>query len=405
MKKLLLYLTFSGLLFAFNQAHAQDAITNMTAPSTVTQGEKITVTIDYVADTNPKDLNVQIKGISDGQSYGFTKVTVNAGTGSKDVSFNVSMDIPVADNAYKIICYMTTVGGGFDPTMPQIELSNISAIAALFYDIPVNNGDIENTTPIFQDANNENKWSIEGMWFNENAVNVFDAANSGLAPGEGMNGSQALKSVIHNTTGASAAVTLSIGDVDISSNGPGTYMFTFYSKTLNAPTSRPFWIVCNTFDKNGVNVTGTTLTAIDNGGTVNFSGMQNSYLKQTVSVEISGNTAKYLRLQVQHGKENNTYWFDDISLVGPEGSPTAITRKPAATSLNVSPNPASTQSVIKSQTPISKISLYSLSGKLIMSQQVDSNEYTLDVSSFTKGLYILKVTNKTGTSTTKFVIN
>ncbi|PWD99480.1 T9SS type A sorting domain-containing protein [Marinilabilia rubra] len=409
MKKLLLYLTFSCVLFAFNQVNAQDAITNMTAPATVTQGEIITVTVDYVADTDSKDLNVQIKPMSGTGSYGFTRETVSAGTGSANVSLTIDPNIPVADNAYKIICYMTTVGGGFDPTMPQIAQTDISAVAPVVYYIPVNNGDVENTTAMFQDASNEDKWSIEGMWFNENAVNVFDVTNSGLAPGEGRNSSQALKSVIHNATGGSADVSLSVGDIDISSHGPGTYTFTFYAKSLTAPTQRPFWIVCNTYDKDNADVTNATVTRIDNGGTVTFNGLEAGYLKQSVTVEISensgGNDAMYLRLQVQHGKEDNTYWFDDFTLSGPEGTSTAINNKELELGVNVFPNPARTKTTISSETAISNVSLYSLSGEMIINESVKSNEYQLDLSSYPKGLYLLSVTNDNGTSTTKLVIN
>ncbi|HKK63130.1 MAG TPA: T9SS type A sorting domain-containing protein [Bacteroidales bacterium] len=411
MKKILLYLTFAGLLFSFDLAHAQDAITNMTAPATVTQGEIITVTVDYVADTDPKDLNVTIKPISGTGNYGFTRETVSAGTGSADVSLSIDPSIPVADNAYKIVCYMTPEGGSFDVDWPQLVQNEISAVAApvvVVYDIPVNNGDVENTTAMFQDASNEDKWSIEGMWFNENA-DVFDAANSGLAPGEGRNGSQALKSVIHNATGGSADVSLSVGDIDISSHGPGTYTFTFYAKSLTAPNQRPFWIVCNTFDMDNADVTSATVTRIDNGGTVTFNGLEAGYLEQTVTVDISensgGNNAMYLRLQVQHGKEDNTYWFDDFSLVGPEGTSTAIDDKELEMGVNIFPNPARTKTTINSETAISNVSLYSLSGEMIINETVKSNEYQLDLSSYPKGLYLLSVTNDNGTSTTKLVIN
>ncbi|WP_146192230.1 hypothetical protein [Marinilabilia rubra] len=182
--------------------------------------------------------------------------------------------------------------------------------------IPVNNGDIEDTTPMYQNKRNGDKWTIEGMWFNENSKpGKFDAANSGLAPDEGRNGSQAIKSKVINGTGNTAHVTLSFGDNDISSYGPGTYTFTFYAKSLKAPTERPFWIVCNAINGKKKNVTNQTLTVADNGGTVDWKGLENGYLKQSITVKVSDTTkAQNLRLQVQHARNTNTFWFDDFTL-------------------------------------------------------------------------------------------
>lgn len=408
MKKRLLFLAVTSLLFAFNNVNAQDAITNITAPGTVTQGEIITVSVDYVADTDSKDLNVTIKPMSGTGSYGFKRVTVSAGSGSADVSLTIDPNIPVADNAYKIVCYMTNVGGNFDSSMPQIVQNDISAVAPVIHYITINNGDVENTTAMFQDIDNENRWTIEGMWFAENNGSFFDATNSGLAAGEGRNSSQAIKSTVVNASDVSAGVVLLVGDVDISANGPGTYTFRFYAKSSAAPSGRPFWIVCNAFDLNGVDVTNATLEKVDNGGTVTFSGLEAGYIEQSVTVNIaenaSGNDAQYLRLQIQHGKFNNSYWFDDFTLTGPQGTSTSINNKPVELGIDVYPNPAKTLTYIKSEKIINRISLYALSGELIMNKRVGANEYTLDVSSFSKGLYILKVANEIGTSSTKLAI-
>lgn len=182
--------------------------------------------------------------------------------------------------------------------------------------IPINNGDIEDTTPMFQNKHNGKKWSITGAWFNENAKpSKFDAANSGLVPKEGRNGSQAIKSNIINTSGSTSHVTFSFGDNDISQYGPGTYKFTFYAKSIKANSAKPFWLVCSTIDDNKKDISNETVTKVDNGGTVNWKGLENGYLEQSVTVKISENTSvKYLRLQIQHARIDNIYWFDDFTL-------------------------------------------------------------------------------------------
>lgn len=408
MKKLLLFLTVTCLLFAFDNAQAQDEITNIIAPDPIEGGTIEVVKVEYVASAQ-RDIVINLQSTLDYINYGSARVTVEAGSGSVNIDLTVSGAIPPAVDGYKIGAYIATVGGNW-PGLHEFNLFDIDAIIAETQDVSINNGDVENTTAMFQDANNEDRWSIEGMWFSENNGSFFDATNSGLVLGEGRNSSQAIKSSVINANNISAGVVLSIGDVDISANGSGGYTFKFYAKSLTAPTARPFWIVCNALDQNGVDVTSATLTKIDNGGTVTWNGLQNGYLEQSVTVNIakntSGNDAMYLRLQIQHGKFNNSYLFDDFTLTGPKSTSTSIhNNKPADVNVNVYPNPASTKSIIKSETAISNVSLYSLSGKLVMNKQVESNEYTLDVSSFTKGLYILSVTNKKGTSTTKFVID
>jgi len=46
--------------------------------------------------------------------------------------------------------------------------------------------------------------------------------------------------------------------------------------------------------------------------------LEDNYLAQTISLKIANNAegknVKYLRLQVQHAKVSNTYWFDDFKL-------------------------------------------------------------------------------------------
>jgi len=73
--------------------------------------------------------------------------------------------------------------------------------------------------------------------------------------------------------------------------------------------------------------------------------------------------------------------------------------------INMFPNPVSDISVIRSDTPLNNIALYSLTGKTIFNKNINSNEYQLDVSSYSKGMYLLSVTNTKGTSTSKLIVD
>ena len=59
--------------------------------------------------------------------------------------------------------------------------------------------------------------------------------------------------------------------------------------------------------------------------------------------------------------------------------------------LNVYPNPATEKITISGE--VAEISLYSIHGQLVRSVQ---NVNTMDVSDFNKGMYIVRMTNKSG---------
>lgn len=194
----------------------------------------------------------------------------------------------------------------------------VSSLTLAQVNIPVNNGNVEDTAPMFQNKKNGKKWSLEGVFFNENAnPTKFDAVNSGLAPGEGIDGSQAVKCKVINGNGAASEVTLIVGDTDISSYGPGTYTFTFQVKASEPVPSRPFWIVVTSVD-NGKNMSNKILSTTDNGGTVSWKELADGYTPQSITVTVpdnaEGKSVKYLRLQIQHGIFTNTYWFDNFKL-------------------------------------------------------------------------------------------
>lgn len=185
--------------------------------------------------------------------------------------------------------------------------------------ITITNADIESTSFFAQDSGNGNKWSIDGFYVNEVVTGIFDQPNSGLDSGSGVDGSQAFKLEIQNSTGASADVSLMQDKVDISTTGNGTYKFSFYTKSATEPSQRPFWVTVTAFDSSNTNVSNDVLTKVDNGGTVVKNGMSTGYIEQSVTVNIAANSgggadAETLKLNIQSAKENNTYYFDNFKL-------------------------------------------------------------------------------------------
>jgi len=292
--------------------------------------------------------------------------------------------------------------------MKKITLLILAFLAFSFSfsqtDIPLVNGDIESNTPMTSEDNKT--YTIDGMYIFENtASDIFDEANSGLAPGEGIDGSQALKSTIHNAAGATANVVLATDMVDISSHGLGNYTYKIFIKSQTLPATRPIWMVYFAFDEDLTSVPA-TIEKIDNGGTITWQDLPNGFTEASVSINLinnpSGKDAKFLRLAVQHAREDNTFWFDNITLTGP--APLSL-KELKSIGVSMYPNPARDSSILKSESVINSVELYSLTGKLIFNKSIDAREYNLDVSSYSKGMYLLSVTNDKGKSTTKLIVD
>lgn len=265
--------------------------------------------------------------------------------------------------------------------------------------IPVPNGNFETNTAISTDGNNH---TLEGFRITENKQNVFDISQSGLDAVNGVSGSQALKSTITGALGNAGDVMLFSNPIDISGYTAGTYTFSIFLKTATAPTKRPIWAVVGAFDADNKDISG-TLTRIDNGGTLstnNWALWAEGFVEVTVSVETT-TAVKSLQLRFQHATENHTFWFDNITLTT---TATLSTKDFQEIGVSMYPNPVSSTAFIKSNTGLENITLYSLTGKLLLDKKVSSNEYNLDVSSFAKGVYFLGVTNSKGKSVSKLIV-
>lgn len=73
--------------------------------------------------------------------------------------------------------------------------------------------------------------------------------------------------------------------------------------------------------------------------------------------------------------------------------------------LNLYPNPSSTSFSVKSKSLIEKITVYNVLGKNILEMNPKSNSVNIDVSSFNKGLYLVKMETNGKSISSKFVRN
>lgn len=272
--------------------------------------------------------------------------------------------------------------------------------------IPLMNQDIEATTAMATDPSNGDKWSIEGFFVNEDSPNIFDAANSGLAPGMGRNNSQAFKLGIINSTGKAPNVAFSKRNISISNYGIGTYKFTFYAKSTTIPAARPFWCVVTAYDEDDTNLTNVAgvVEKIDNGGTIVWAGMDIAYTEQSISVKIGenltngGKNAVKLQLSIQSAKFNNTYYLDDFSLTF-TAEPTTGIEEFDTENYKVFPSPFNDELNVSALKGVG-FDIFNTTGVLVYSAKKEHTN-VVNTSTFTPGVYMLKTTNGKSIQLTK----
>lgn len=101
--------------------------------------------------------------------------------------------------------------------------------------------------------------------------------------------------------------------------------------------------------------------------------------------------ARYVRLTGT--ARNLTYGYSiwEFKIYGTDSVATAVSEVTGSNSISVYPNPATDRISVSSE--VAELALYSLQGQLVHAAQ---NTNTLDVSTFTKGLYIVRLTDKVG---------
>lgn len=73
------------------------------------------------------------------------------------------------------------------------------------------------------------------------------------------------------------------------------------------------------------------------------------------------------------------------------------------TAVAIYPNPAKNTVTISSNDTIKSVRLFDLQGRLLESRQADSSRFTLDISSRTKGIYVLRIESNSGIKTERLV--
>ncbi|WP_299249569.1 discoidin domain-containing protein [uncultured Aquimarina sp.] len=108
-----------------------DLIISIDGPDTVTPNNTFTTTIKYSASTN-RDIRVALQlNRAPWTTFGDTRINVSKGEATIPVNINVNGSIPLMENDYKWIAYITTRGGNWSSRFDFSQKEQISAISSI----------------------------------------------------------------------------------------------------------------------------------------------------------------------------------------------------------------------------------------------------------------------------------
>ncbi|WP_178988172.1 T9SS type A sorting domain-containing protein [Winogradskyella schleiferi] len=126
--------------------------------------------------------------------------------------------------------------------------------------------------------------------------------------------------------------------------------------------------------------------------------------QQVISVTADGATSVYVADINNDGKidvlsssseDSKIAWYGNIS--------TLSVSSHALNSIKLFPNPTKNQLNITSKTIINRLTIFDINGRLLSEIELSNSEYTLDVSTLTKGVYFLEIKSGESKSTKKFI--
>ncbi|NKQ41882.1 MAG: cadherin-like domain-containing protein, partial [Sulfurovum sp.] len=107
-----------------------DTITSFTAPSQVTIGETITVTVDYEVSEDREIVTGFQQNHAPWDGWDWTSVIVSTGTGTVNLTFTVPNSIPLG-NAYQIPIVLQPVGGGWLTRLDDKVENPVNVVASV----------------------------------------------------------------------------------------------------------------------------------------------------------------------------------------------------------------------------------------------------------------------------------
>lgn len=332
-----------------------------------------------------------------------TNVTISNETGT---SFKVNWSAATDDTA--VTAYDVFVNGTLNGTAASTNYSVSDLTVSTTYSVTVLAKDSENNTS--EESVAVNATTTDGS---NAVVELFFSEYV-----EGGSNNKALE--IANLTDNS--INLSAYSIKKQSNGAGPWINELaLSGTI---TVNEVFVMIHYQADNQTLLTEADLVgpSSNNGAPVNFNGNDPVGLfKNDILIDIIGvlgETAKNfenktLRRKLNVTKPRSTYSaneWDEFGIntfdgIGKHSSATAGLNTSDFNNFKIYPNPTNGNKIYFNLTKDVKVSIYNLLGKLIQKENVNANSNSIDISTLSKGMYIIKINSKNQFITKKIIKN
>ena len=328
-----------------------------------------------------------------------------SGTGNFTVSINpISSNITAVGDP--IVFSNLDVLEETDGTIQYTLANGTEAGDLIVFEIKVNNGTYDNVTllnkifgnlvPIFEDAGDSatdnfenNGWDITNATFVSPSNSITESPNGDYQNNE--NKTITLLEDINLTNIIGANVTF-YAKWDIENN------WDYVQLEVSIDDGNSWIPQCGLFTNEGSNNGGQPT------GEPLYDGLQNDWVLEQIDLsDYLGEQIK-IRFQFQSDGEvtSDGFYFDDLTVNVLDDGNLSITDIEAS-QFSVYPNPVSDLLYITTPVTNYTVSIYNIQGQLISTPSIYSGSQTIDYSTFSKGIYLMKFISENFTKTFKIV--
>ncbi|MCB0456954.1 MAG: T9SS type A sorting domain-containing protein [Flavobacteriaceae bacterium] len=100
---------------------------------------------------------------------------------------------------------------------------------------------------------------------------------------------------------------------------------------------------------------------------------------------------------------NNEYYVDDFTYINAQEGCLLNTSQFNRSKITLSPNPSENELTLTSLTLMNGFTIYDAIGKQVMSRSISSNQFAIDISSLTNGIYFITTITENTFQTLKFI--
>ncbi len=339
---------------------SKNEITKVSAPSSVKQGENVSVSVDYKASTNRDVIVVFQLDESPWTGYAQQKKDVSAGSGTLNFNFKIPSNTPIANNKYQFQTFITTNGGGWSQRLDNTAKINV--------DVTNSGGGSSGSTNLSQ-----------GTYRFQNASNnrYLDADGNGAIKLNGSNNNPDQQWGLHPTSGG-------FYNIDSRFNGRGL-LDTDPKGVVKWSTTGP------TNTKDGFQWKAIKLS----NGNYRFE----NRVKDRKYLRYNENSN---RIEYSNTADKGSEW--KLTRVG--GLKSSIVTEIENANISIYPNPASEAiTITRTSATNAQVNIYNVNGALVRSIKTSDKNVQINNLNLISGLYIATITSDLGIKTINFIVD